>query len=273
MTLPPLPTLGNDILEWAQGVQAYLKALTPLRSGTVWPSMGPGGTSFRALGRPTPATELLHREFDIRPAGPGKVVVYNGTIFGEMPDGFSVNDDPIFEIPDLAHGDEIYAAYEWNRKVPADGAVSYAFSNRTIEKASITPDNDPLAGLFYVRLATIAMSSAEAVPQVAQGVWGPIDVLPGTASNNYIMPYPGTDTSAYEDYWDLLYSSKGQKTDEEDIAPDHDSVQTIKTGLCRVVKYGAKLKIFIRILTINSIGQITHIGPETLEFDETVINA
>jgi hypothetical protein len=43
------------------------------------------------------------------------------------------------------------------------------------------------------------------------------------------------------------------------------------TGFVRIKKDGNKLMIFLREVTVNSIGQITYIGAEELVFDETVI--
>jgi len=209
------------------------------------------------------------REFQIVAAGASTVKIYNGTLFGELPDDFEVNNSPMFTLT-VANGDKIYAKVTWDRRVLADGDIASTITTRTIEAAATVPTNDNLTATRHYELATVTFGAGN-IPVIAQSRWGPIDDFGGLADDNYIMPYSGTQTTAQTDYYNLLSTGKGIKTDGFDIAPSHNSVQTIKTGLTRVVKDGNKLKIFIRILTINSIGQITYIGPESLEFDETVI--
>jgi len=209
------------------------------------------------------------REFQIVAAGASTVKIYNGTLFGELPDDFEVNNSPMFTLT-VANGDKIYAKVTWDRRVLADGDIASTITTRTIEAAATVPANDNLTATRHYELATVTFGAGN-IPVIAQSRWGPIDDFGGLADDNYIMPYSGTQTTAQTDYYNLLSTGKGKKTDGFDIAPSHNSVQTIKTGLTRVVKDGNKLKIFIRILTINSIGQITYIGPESLEFDETVI--
>ena len=209
------------------------------------------------------------REFQIVADGANTVKIYNGTLFGSLPTGFSVNNSPIKTLT-VASGDKIYAKVTWNRTVGANGTFVSTITTRTIEAAATLPTNDPLTATRHYQLATVTLGTGN-IPVVAQSRWGPIGDLPGTASANYFLGYPATSTAIYTDYYDLLYSSKGHDTAGGDIAPTSDSVQTYNTGLARVLKDGNKLKIFIRILTINSIGQITYIGPEVLQFDETVI--
>ena len=211
-----------------------------------------------------------YREFHIEAAGANKVRIYNGTLFGSLPTGFSVGDSPIFTLSGLANNDKIYAKVTWNRTVGAYGTFGSTITTRTIEAAATVPTNDYLTATRHYELATVTLGTGN-IPVIAQSRWGPIGDLPGTASNNYFIGYPATSTAIYTDYYDLLYSSKGHNTAGGDIAPTYDSVQTYNTGLARVLKDGNKLKIFIRILTINSVGQITYIGPEVLQFDETVI--
>jgi len=250
----PIPNQQDfDVTEGADGVRFSIK---------------------KKLLPPEPKRE--HRQFHIEAAGSKKLRVFNGTIFGQLPTGFSANDDPVFEITarvdssPLQSGDKVYAKVTWNRTVSAFGDIVSTITTRTVEAAATVPTNDYLTATRHYLLATITLPASN-IPVVSQTRWGPIDDLPGTASANYLLAYPATSTAIYTDYYDLLYSSKGHNTSGGDIAPTYDSVQTYNTGLARVLKDGNKLKIFIRILTINSIGQITYIGPEVLQFDETVI--
>jgi len=209
------------------------------------------------------------REFQIVAFGANTVKIYNGTLFGSLPTGFSVNNSPMFTLP-VANNDKIYAKVTWNRTISAFGDIVSTITTRTVEAAATVPADDQKTATRHYQLATVTLGTGN-IPVIAQSRWGPIDDLPGTARYNYYIGYPGTSTAIYTDYYDLLYSSKGHDTAGGDIAPTSDSAQTFNTGLTRVVKDGNKLKIFIRILTINSIGQITYIGPEVLQFDETVI--
>ena len=238
---------------------------------------GVDGVRFSLKKKPVPPEPRRDwREFHIEAAGSKKLRVFNGTLFGSLPTGFSANDNPPFEITaradasPLQSGDKVYAKVTWNRTVGAFGTFGSTITTRTIEAAATVPTNDYLTATRHYNLATITLPASN-IPVVSQTRWGPIGDLPGTASNNYFIGYPATSTAIYTDYYDLLYSSKGHNTAGGDIAPTYDSVQTYNTGLTRVLKDGNKLKIFIRILTINSVGQITYIGPEVLQFDETVI--
>ena len=209
------------------------------------------------------------REFHIEPSGASTVAIYNGTLFGSLPTGFSVNDDPIKTLA-VANGDKIYAKVTWNRTMSSTGDIVSTITARTIEAAAAVPANNNLTATRHYELATVAVTDAGTV-SVSQTRWGPIDDLPGTASSNYIMPPDYGVTTALTDYWDLLATGKGKDTSAVDLAPTYDSIQTNGTGFARIKKDGNKLMIFIREVTINSVGQITYIGAEELVFDETVI--
>jgi hypothetical protein len=229
----------------------------------------PGGAGFKISAKNDGRFKRELREFHIEPAGAFTVAIYNGTLFGSLPTGFSVNDSPIATLA-VANGNKIYAKVTWNRTVGAYGTFGSTITTRTIEAAAAVPADDQQTATRHYQLATVAVTDGGTV-SVSQTRWGPIGDLPGTARYNYFIGYPATSTAIYTDYYDLLYSSKGHDTAGGDIAPTYDSVQTYNTGLTRVLKDGNKLKIFIRNMTINSVGQITYIGPEVLQFDETVI--
>jgi len=211
-----------------------------------------------------------HREFHIEPSGAYYVKIYNGTLFGSMPAGFSVNDSPIFTLA-VANNDKIYAKVTWDRRVLATGDIVNTISGRTIAAAAAVPADNNLTATRHYQLATVTLGAGN-IPVVSQSRWGPIDDLPGTAYYNYIMPPLGSETTAQIDYWDLLVTGKGKDTAAADLAPTYDSVQTINSGLSRFVKTGDNLKIFVREITVNSIGQITYIGDEALVFDQNVVN-
>jgi hypothetical protein len=212
-----------------------------------------------------------HREFHIVPSSAYYVAIYNGTLFGSMPAGFSVNDSPIFTLS-VANNDKIYAKVTWDRRVLANGDIVSTISGRTIAAAAAVPADNNLTATRHYQLATVTLGAGN-IPVVSQSRWGPIDDLPGTAYNNYIMPpTPGGQTTAQIDYWDLLATGKGKDTAAVDIAPTYDSVQTYTSGLSRFVKTGDNLKIFVREITVNSIGQITYISDEALVFDQNVVN-
>jgi hypothetical protein len=206
------------------------------------------------------------REFHIEAAGSKKLRVSNGTLFGQLPTGFSANDDPVFEITaradstPLQSGDKVYAKVTWNRTVSAFGDIVSTITTRTVEAAATVPTNDYLTATRHYLLATITLPASN-IPVVSQTRWGPIDDLPGTASDNYTLRYGATGT-ADTAYYDLLYTSKGHKSDGSDIAPSYNSIQTYQSGLCRVYNDAGTMKIFIAPITVNSIGQITWIGPE-----------
>ena len=229
----------------------------------------PGGPGFKISVKNNGRFLREFREFHIEPLSPFTVAIYNGTLFGSLPTGFSANDSPIATLA-VANGNKIYAKVTWDRTVGAFGTFGSTITTRTIEAAAAVPTNDYLTATRHFELASVTVTAAGTVG-VNQTRWGPIGDLPGTASSNYFIGYPATSTAIYTDYYDLLYSNKGHNTAGGDIAPTYDSVQTYNTGLTRVLKDGNKLKIFIRNMTINSVGQITYIGPEVLQFDETVI--
>jgi hypothetical protein len=213
-----------------------------------------------------PEPKREHRQFHIEAAGSKKLRVFNGTLFGRLPTGFSANDDPVFEITarvdssPLQSGDKVYAKVTWNRTVSAFGDIASTITTRTVEAAATVPTNDYLTATRHYLLATITLPASN-VPVVSQSRWGPIDDLPGTASDNYTLRYGATGT-ADTAYYDLLYTSKGHKSDGSDIAPSYNSIQTYQSGLCRVYNDAGTMKIFIAPITVNSIGQITWIGPE-----------
>ena len=132
------------------------------------------------------------------------------------------------------------------------------------------PADDPQAGIRRYELATITLPASN-IPIVSQTRWGPIDDLPGTARYNYSMS--SASTSAQTDYWDLLYSNKGKQAGGvTDLAPTYDSVQVAGYGgWLRFIQDGTNLKIFGRGTTMNSVGQITYIGPEYVVFNRPVV--
>ncbi len=209
------------------------------------------------------------REFHIEPLSPFTVAIYNGTLFGSLPTGFSANDDPIATLA-VADGDKIYAKVTWNRTMSSTGDIVSTITARTIEAAAAVPTNDYLTATRHYELATVAVTAGGTV-SVSQTRWGPIDDLPGTAYYNYWMPPDYGVTTAQTDYWDLVATGKGKDTSAVDLAPTYDSIQTNGTGFVRIKKDGNKLMIFLREVTINSVGQITYISAEELVFDETVI--
>ena len=210
------------------------------------------------------------REFHIEAAGANKVRIYTGTLFGQLPTGFSVGDSPMFTLSSLANNDKIYAAITWDRRVLANGDIVSTITSRTVAKAATVPTNDPLTATRYYQLATVTLGAGN-IPVIAQSRWGPIDDLPGTATENYWMPPDYGVTTEQTDYWDLLATGKGKDTSAVDLAPTYDSIQMNGTGFVRIKKNGNKLMIFLRKVTINSLGQITYISDEDLVFDETVI--
>jgi hypothetical protein len=225
-----------------------------------------------------PEPKREHRQFHIEAAGSKKLRVFNGTLFGRLPTGFSVNDDPVFEITarsdgsPLQSGDKIYARVTWDRTVDNTGNIAGSITTRTIEAAATVPANDPAVGTRHYQLATITLPASN-VPIVSQTRWGPIDDLPGTASNPYLMPpSPGDQTTAQTDYYDLTVTGKGKDTDDTDLAPTYDSVTLNKTGFVRFVNDDGNSKAFVRPATINSIGQVTYTGPEELALEHVQID-
>jgi len=209
------------------------------------------------------------REFQIVAFGANTVKIYNGTLFGELPDDFEVNNSPMFTLP-VANNDKIYAKVTWNRTLNITGNIVSTITTRTIEAAAAVPADDPQTATRHYQLATVTLGTGN-IPVIAQSRWGPIDDLPGTARYNYSMN--SASTSAQTDYWDLLYSSKGKQAGGvTDLAPTYDSVQVAGYGgWARFIQDGTNLKIFARGTTMNSVGQITYIGPEYLAFNRPVV--
>jgi len=228
-----------------------------------------GGPGFKISAKNNGRFLRKFREFHIEPLSPFTVAIYNGTLFGSLPTGFSVNDSPIATLA-VANGNKIYAKVTWNRTLSNTGDIVSTITTRTIEAAAAVPANNTLTATRHYELATVAVTDAGTV-SVNQTRWGPIDDLPGTAFYNYFMPPDYGVTAAQTDYWDLVATGKGKNTSAVDLAPTYDSIQTNGTGFARIKKDGNKLMIFIREVTVNSIGQITYIGAEELVFDETVI--
>jgi hypothetical protein len=223
-----------------------------------------------------PEPKREHREFHIEAAGSKKLRVFNGTLFGRLPTGFSANDDPVFEITarydgsPLQSGDKIYARVTWDRTLNITGNIASTITTRTIQASSSVPADDPQAGVRRYELATITLPASN-VPIVSQTRWGPIDDLPGTALYNYYMN--SSSTSPQTDYWDLLATGKGKQAGGvTDLAPTYDSVQVAGYGgWARFITSGTNLKIMARGTTMNSVGQITYIGPEYTVFDKPVV--
>jgi len=211
------------------------------------------------------------REFQIVAAGASTVKIYNGTLFGELPDDFEVNNSPMFTLS-VANNDKIYAAITWDRRVLANGDIVSTITSRTIEAAATVPTNNTLTATRYYQLATITLGTGN-IPIVAQSRWGPIDDLPGTASNPYLMPpSPGTQNTAQADYWNLTETGKGKNTGAANLAPTYDSVKLNKSGFVRFVNDDGNLKAFLREVTINSLGAITIAPAETLAFEHVQID-
>ncbi len=243
----PIPSQQDfDVTEGADGVRFSIK---------------------KKLLPPEPKRE--YREFHIVPSGADTVAIYNGTLFGSLPTGFSVNDDPIKKLA-VANGNKIYAKITWNRTLNITGDIVSTITTRTIEAAAAVPANDPAVGTRHYQLATVAVTDAGTV-SVSQTRWGPIDDLPGTARWNYSMN--SASTSAQTDYWDLLATGKGKQAGGvTDLAPTYDSVQVAGYGgWARFIQDGTNLKIFARGTTMNSVGQITYIGDEYLAFNRPVV--
>jgi hypothetical protein len=222
-----------------------------------------------------PEPKREHREFHIEAAGSKKLRVFNGTLFGQLPTGFSANDDPVFEITarvdssPLQSGDKVYAKVTWNRTLNNTGNIASTITTRTIEAAATVPANDPAVGTRHYQLATITLGAGN-IPVIAQTRWGPIDDLPGTARYNYYMGSSGT--SAQTDYWDLLKTGKGKQAGGvTDIAPTYDSIQLTSSAFSRFAISGTNLLIFARTGTLNSQGQFTYASEEDKVFDKPVI--
>jgi hypothetical protein len=220
---------------------------------------------------PASSQVQAQREFQIVAFGADTVKIYNGTLFGELPDDFEVDNSPMRTLP-VADGDKIYAKVTWDRRVLADGDIASTITTRTIEAAATVPTNDNLTATRHYELATVTFGAGN-IPVIAQIRWGPIDDLPGTASNPYLMPpAPGDQTTAQTDYWNLTETGKGKDTGAANLAPTYDSVTLNKSGFVRFVNYNGNLKAFLRDVTINSLGAITIAPAETLAFEHVQID-
>jgi len=217
---------------------------------------------------PIEELQRYYREFHIQPSGAYRAVVYNGTLFGSLPTGFSVDNNPFFELTSLASGDKIYAAITWDRRVLANGNIVGTITSRTIAKAASVPSNNELTATRYYLLATVTLGAGN-IPVIAQSRWGPIDDLPGTARYNY---YTSGGTTAQADYWDLTLTGKGKQSDGiTDIAPSYDSIQLTAGAFMRAEQSGTNLLLFARDGTLNSQGQFTYASEETKVFDKPVV--
>ena len=226
-----------------------------------------GGQGFKISAKNDGRFKRELREFHIEPAGAFTVAIYNGTLFGSLPTGFSVNDSPIATLA-VANGNKIYAKVTWNRRVSSYGNIVGNITTRTIEAAATVPDDDQQAGTRHYELATVAVTDAGTV-SVSQTRWGPIDDLPGTARYNYITD---SGTTAQTDYWDLLDTGKGKQADgTTDIAPTYDSIQLAGGAFMRAEISGTNLLLFARDGTLNSQGAFTYASAELKVFDKPVV--
>ena len=232
------------------------------------------GVRFSLKKTPPPPPPRDWREFHIEAAGSKKLRVSNGTLFGQLPTGFSANDNPVFEITarydgsPLQSGDKIYARVVWNRTLSNTGDIVSTITARTIQAWSSVPADDPQAGVRRYELATITLPASN-IPIVSQTRWGPIDDLPGTARYNY---YTSTGTTAQTDYWDLRATGKGKQAGgATDIAPTYDSIQLTAGAFMRAELSGTNLLLFARTGTLNSQGAFTYASAETKVFDKPVV--
>ena len=232
------------------------------------------GVRFSLKKTPPPPPPRDWREFHIEAAGSKKLRVSNGTLFGQLPTGFSANDNPVFEITarydgsPLQSGDKIYARVVWNRTLSNTGDIVSTITARTIQAWSSVPADDPQAGIRRYELATITLPASN-IPIVSQTRWGPIDDLPGTARYNY---YTSTGTTAQTDYWDLRATGKGKQAGgATDIAPTYDSIQLTAGAFMRAELSGTNLLLFARTGTLNSQGAFTYASAETKVFDKPVV--
>jgi len=102
-----------------------------------------GGTGFKISVKNNGRFLREFREFHIAPSGAFTVAIYNGTLFGSLPTGFSVDDDPIKTLT-VANGDKIYAKVTWSRTMSVTGDIVSTITTRTIEAAAAVPANNTL---------------------------------------------------------------------------------------------------------------------------------
>jgi hypothetical protein len=211
---------------------------------------------------PIEELQRYYREFHIQPSGAYRAVVYNGTLFGSLPTGFSVDNNPFFELTGLASGDKIYAKVTYDGRVPANGGDS--ITARTIAAAAAVPTNNYLTGSRHFLLATVTGLDGDNVPIISQTRWGPIDTLRGTATSPYYMPPSGGDATTQTDYWDLTSTTKGADTNGDNLRPTYDSLELYTgSGFSRFVEVQGNLKAYVRTAVLNSMGQVTYVGPES----------
>ncbi len=219
-----------------------------------------------AIQKPPPGPYT--REFDIRAVGDGSadIEVLDGTIMGKSPEtpAPEAGTEKAFYRLTVADGDKV-----WIKLTRAGN--NYASS--AVENGAAVPADDLATQVTYYEIGSVTVDTVAGFSTVTavNSRWGPLDVIPGSATSNYIMT-TGADGTAQVDYWDLLESGRGKDTTGTALTPTYDSVQTLTMGLSRFVIDGDHLKIFVRPLTINSAGQITFIGTEELVFDQAVIN-
>lgn len=110
----------------------------------------PGGPGFKISVKNNGRFLREFREFHIEPLSPFTVAIYNGTLFGSLPTGFSANDDPIATLA-VADGNKIYAKVTWNRTMSSTGDIVSTITTRTIEAAAAVPANNNLTarGLLH----------------------------------------------------------------------------------------------------------------------------
>jgi hypothetical protein len=211
---------------------------------------------------PIEELQRYYREFHIQPSGANRAIVFTGTLFGSLPTGFSVDNNPFFELTGLASGDKIYAKVTYDGRVPANGGDS--ITARTIAAAATVPTNNYLTGSRHFLLATVTGLDGDNVPIISQTRWGPIDTLRGTATSPYSMPPSGGDATAQPDYWDLTSTTKGADTNGDNLRPTYDSLELYTgSGFSRFVEVQGNLKAYVRTAVLNSMGQVTYVGPES----------
>ncbi len=136
------------------------------------------GVRFRLNNAVTAQLASSMRGFTVTPISSDKVTVQPDTLLGDFPDDMTADNETPVEIT-VANGDEVFAHVN-----SGDGITI----TRTIEAASVTPDNDFEAGDFYWKLADIAI--ADDIITVTQRRWGPIEQL---SQNSY--PFPETNVA------------------------------------------------------------------------------
>lgn len=272
MVLAAVAAIKKDVMEQAAGMQAadvlnFINNAFEKLSITGGPNVRVMGRKFDwQVGAEAPAQQQAvpvrvktsptkRRGFEVYKSGATTVQIWPDTILGQYA-GAMNSFTPVELTP--TNGDTVYV------HLTLDGTGT--ITNSEFASAASMPANDYEAGKYYWNLAIVY-----SIDNIVQTRWGPIEVFPPSAVSNYYMTTGANDT-AQVDYWDLLSAVRGQQQDSSDIMPTYDSIQTLSMGLARFYKVGDALKIFVRPITINSIGQITYIGPEQKVFDEAVVN-